>query len=67
MKPMRDQIADEKPEDLPSLIEGLVAFDRGPALRLDAVIAAAALALVIEACTPPPPGACCSCMAMAGG
>ena len=30
-------------EDLPSLIDGMVAFDRGPAGRLDPVIAAAAL------------------------
>lgn len=31
-------------EDLPPLIEGMVAFDRGPAAELDAVIAAAVLA-----------------------
>jgi hypothetical protein len=31
-------------EDLPSLIEGLIAFDRGPAQKIDAVIAAAILA-----------------------
>ena len=41
--PLPDHIS-ARPEDLPSLIEGLVSFDRGPALRLDAVIAAAALA-----------------------
>jgi Fic family protein len=33
-----------RPEDLSSLIEGMVAFDRGAALRLDAVISAAVLA-----------------------
>lgn len=33
-----------RPEDVPSLIEGMVAFDRGAAMRLDAVIAAAVLA-----------------------
>jgi hypothetical protein len=33
-----------RPEDLRSLINGMVAFDRGPALNLDAVIAAAVLA-----------------------
>jgi hypothetical protein len=33
-----------RPEDLPSLIDGLQAFDRGPAEQLDAIIAAAALA-----------------------
>jgi hypothetical protein len=33
-----------RPEDLPSLIDGMVAFDRGPAQGLDAVIAAAVLA-----------------------
>jgi hypothetical protein len=33
-----------RPEDLPSLIEGMTAFDRGAAQGLDAVIAAAALA-----------------------
>src|SRR6202034_4292142 len=31
-------------DDLKSLIEGMVAFDRGPALNLDPVIAATALA-----------------------
>lgn len=31
-------------EDLPALIDGMTAFDRGPAQRLDAVIAAAILA-----------------------
>ena len=31
-------------EDLPSLIEGMIAFDRGPAQELDPVIAAAVLA-----------------------
>lgn len=33
-----------RPEDLPALIEGMAAFDRGPAQGLDAVIAAAVLA-----------------------
>jgi Fic/DOC family protein len=33
-----------RPDDLPSLIDGMVAFDRGPAQSLDAVIAAAVLA-----------------------
>jgi Fic/DOC family len=33
-----------RPEDLPSLIDGMTAFDRAPAQSLDAVIAAAALA-----------------------
>ncbi|MDA2934879.1 Fic family protein [Acidobacteria bacterium AH-259-D05] len=33
-----------RPEDLPSLMEGMIAFDCGPAQNLDAVIAAAMLA-----------------------
>ncbi|PWG61606.1 Fic family protein [Spiribacter halobius] len=33
-----------RPEDLDALVEGLVAFDRGPAQALDPVLAAAALA-----------------------
>jgi Fic/DOC family protein len=33
-----------RPEDLPSLIDGMAAFDRGAAQRLDGVIAAAVLA-----------------------
>jgi hypothetical protein len=33
-----------KPDDLPSLIDGMVAFDQGPAQALDPVIAATALA-----------------------
>ncbi|HEY1495184.1 MAG TPA: Fic family protein, partial [Candidatus Solibacter sp.] len=41
--PLPDHIS-ARPEDLPALIEGLVAFDRGPGLHIDAVIAAAALA-----------------------
>jgi Fic family protein len=41
--PLPDHIS-ARPEDLPSLIGGMVAFDRGPAQRLDAVIAAAVLA-----------------------
>jgi Fic family protein len=41
--PLPDHIS-ARPEDLPSLIDGMVAFDRGPAQRLDAVIAAAVLA-----------------------
>ncbi|MDN5851042.1 MAG: Fic family protein, partial [Nitrococcus sp.] len=41
--PLPDHIS-ARPEDLPSLIDGLVAFDHGPAQALDAVIAAAILA-----------------------
>lgn len=41
--PIPDHIS-ARAEDLPSLIQGMVAFDGGPALQLDAVIAAAALA-----------------------
>lgn len=41
--PLPDHVS-ARPEDLPSLIEGLIVFDRGPALRLDPVIAAAVLA-----------------------
>ena len=41
--PLPDHIS-AKPEDLPSLIDGMVAFDRGPAQVIDAVIAAAVLA-----------------------
>jgi Fic/DOC family len=41
--PIPDHIS-ARPEDLPSLMEGLVAFDRGAAQGLDAVIAAAVLA-----------------------
>lgn len=41
--PLPDHIG-ARSEDLTSLIEGLVAFDRGPGLRLDAVIASATLA-----------------------
>jgi len=41
--PLPDHIS-ARPEDLPSLIDGMVAFDRGPAQRLHAVIAAAVLA-----------------------
>lgn len=41
--PMPDHIS-ARPEDLPSLIDGMVAFDQGPAQRLDAVVAAAVLA-----------------------
>lgn len=41
--PLPDHIS-ARPEDLPSLIDGMVAFDRGSALRLDPVIAAAVLA-----------------------
>lgn len=41
--PLPDHMS-ARPEDLPSLINGMVAFDRGPAQRLDAVIAAAVLA-----------------------
>jgi hypothetical protein len=42
-QPLPDHIS-ARPEDLPSLIDGMAAFDRGPALGLDGVIAAAALA-----------------------
>ncbi|MBV8359499.1 MAG: Fic family protein, partial [Deltaproteobacteria bacterium] len=41
--PLPDHIS-ARPEDLTSLIGGMAAFDRGPAQRLDAVIAAAVLA-----------------------
>jgi hypothetical protein len=41
--PLPDHI-DARPEDLRSLIDGMIAFDRGPAQHLDAVIAAAILA-----------------------
>lgn len=41
--PLPDHIS-ARPEDLLSLIDGMVAFDRGPALTLDPVIAAAVLA-----------------------
>ena len=41
--PLPDHI-DARPEDLSSLIDGMIAFDRGHAQALDAVIAAAVLA-----------------------
>jgi hypothetical protein len=41
--PLPDHI-DARPEDLPSLIDGMIAFDCGHAQALDAVIAAAVLA-----------------------
>lgn len=41
--PLPDHIS-ARPEDLPSLIDGMIAFDRGPVHALDPVIAAAALA-----------------------
>ena len=41
--PLPDHVS-ARPEDLPALVDGMVAFDRGPAQRLDAVIAAAVLA-----------------------
>jgi Fic/DOC family len=41
--PLPDHIS-ARSEDLPSLIDGMVAFDRGAAQRMDAVIAAAILA-----------------------
>lgn len=41
--PLPDHIS-ARPEDLPSLVEGMIAFDKGPAQKLDAVIAAASLA-----------------------
>ena len=41
--PIPDQIS-ARPQDLRSLVDGMVAFDHGAALKLDAVIAAAVLA-----------------------
>ncbi|TKB58957.1 MAG: Fic family protein, partial [Mesorhizobium sp.] len=41
--PLPDHIS-ARPEDLPRLIDGMAAFDQGPAQNLDAVIAAAILA-----------------------
>ncbi len=41
--PLPDHISG-RPEDLASLMDGMVAFDRGPSQKLDAVIAAAILA-----------------------
>jgi hypothetical protein len=41
--PLPDHVS-ARPEDLPLLIDGMIAFDRGPAQALDPVIAAAALA-----------------------
>jgi hypothetical protein len=41
--PLPDHIS-ARAEDLPPLIDGMIAFDRGPAQALDAVIAAATLA-----------------------
>ena len=41
--PLPDHIS-AKPEDLPALVEGLIAFDGGPARQLDPVIAATVLA-----------------------
>jgi hypothetical protein len=41
--PLPDHIS-ARPEDLPSLIDGMIAFDRGAALRLNSVIAATVLA-----------------------
>ena len=41
--PIPDHIS-ARPEDLRALIDGMVAFDRGPAQHMDAVIAAAVLA-----------------------
>lgn len=41
--PLPDHIS-ARHEDLPALIDGMTAFDRGPAQRLDAVVAAAVLA-----------------------
>lgn len=41
--PIPDHIS-ARPDDLRSLINGMAAFDRGPALHLDAVIAAAVMA-----------------------
>ncbi len=42
-QPLPDHIS-ARPEDLPTLIDGMIAFDRGPALRLNPVIAATVLA-----------------------
>ncbi len=42
--PVPDHIG-ARPEDLRALVEGMIAFDRGPARKLDAVIAAAMLAV----------------------
>lgn len=42
-QPLPDHI-DARPEDLASLIQGMAAFDRGPAQAMDPVIAAAVLA-----------------------
>ncbi len=41
--PLPDHVS-ARPEDLPILIDGMIAFDRGPAQALDPVIAAATLA-----------------------
>lgn len=41
--PLPDHIS-ARPEDLPALIDGMIAFDRGPAQHLDPVVAAAVLA-----------------------
>lgn len=41
--PLPDHIS-ARPEDLPSLVDGLSAFDAGAARQLDPVVAAAALA-----------------------
>lgn len=41
--PLPDHVS-ARPEDLPSLLDGMVAFDRGPAQAMDGVIAAAILA-----------------------
>lgn len=41
--PLPDHIS-ARHEDLPALIDGMIAFDRGPAQRIDAVVAAAILA-----------------------
>jgi hypothetical protein len=49
--PIPDHIS-AKPEDLPTLVEGIVAFDRGAEGKMDAVIAAAVLAFRL--CLHPP-------------
>jgi len=41
--PLPDHVS-ARPEDLQSLVDGMIEFDRGPALRLDPVIASAVLA-----------------------
>lgn len=49
--PLPDHIS-ARPEDLPSLIQGMIDFDREPAQKLDPVIAAAILAFGFVYCHP---------------